>query len=533
MTDTPPKITNVFVLMLENHSFDNIFAMSGIPGIRAANVSDFNVANGKNYHVRDGAPWSMPTDPGHEFEDVLEQLCGSVAAREYRGGAYPQVDNSGFASSYASSTTELTGLPDEHQIGDIMACYDTRTQLPVIRQLACEFAICDQWFSSLPGPTWPNRFFVHGASSADWSDSPEMKTEIPLYVFHGFQYENGSIFDSMRAKGIRYRIYNDFHNRFSDDPSGFEFGGWIAQVAALKGISLADIRSLDHLSSDLEKADYKDIAYTFIEPNYGKSFFAPQPAQKGIPAKDLAGPTYKGGSAQHPEDDPSGGEGLIKAVYEAIRRSPLWDTSLLLILYDEHGGFYDSVRPGTAVPPGDQPPPDQTVLNKSGFDFGHYGARVPAVVVSPLIPKGAVDPTKYDHASVLATLERLLGLQPLTRRDACANDVLHLLTEKKPRTDCPLILASPAPARRPAPRSAEAAQAESAKFADQPLAKTGNTVGFLYILLKSELELIPSEEGRIAAIEAFKRIDTQGKARDYVMAIAERIISLRNIPALD
>lgn len=71
-----PNISNVFVLMLENHSFDNIFAMSGIAGIRTATLADSNSYCGKQYFVKDGAPEFMPTDPGHEFEDVLEQLTG-------------------------------------------------------------------------------------------------------------------------------------------------------------------------------------------------------------------------------------------------------------------------------------------------------------------------------------------------------------------------------------------------------------------------------------------------------------------------
>ena len=122
--------------MLENHSFDNIFATSRIPGITAATVEDFNFVEGKKYFVQDGAPWCMTTDPGHEFDDVLEQLCGYDAAQSYQGGAYPTIDNSGFASNYATSTSELTGLPDKSHVVDIMSCFDTRSQLPVIHQLA-------------------------------------------------------------------------------------------------------------------------------------------------------------------------------------------------------------------------------------------------------------------------------------------------------------------------------------------------------------------------------------------------------------
>src|SRR6185295_9164800 len=142
--------------------------------------------------------------------------------------------------------------------------------------------------------------------------------------------------------------------------------------------------------------------------------------------------------------DPSGGEGLIKAVYEAIRNSPVWNTSLLIIVYDEHGGFYDHVKPGCAVPPCDEIPKGQKTRNALGFDFTQYGVRVPAVIVSPLIPRGKVDHTLYDHSSIPATLERLLGMNALTNRDASAKDLRHLLTNPAPREDCPKTLVSPA-----------------------------------------------------------------------------------------
>jgi phospholipase C len=550
MNEPWTSIKNVFVLMLENHSFDNIFAMSGIPGITAATVQDSNSYDGTNYCVQDGAPWFMTTDPGHEFKDVLQQLCGAQEAKDYGGGCYPAVNNSGFASSYATSCSETTGRPQPDHIGDIMACFDTRKQLPVIHQLACEFAICDNWFSSLPGPTWPNRFFVHGASSAGWSDSPTTKDEIPWYTVHGFTYEKGSIFEALHRAGQRWRLYNDNHNRYSDDRSGPEFGGWIAQVASLKGVSQLEVHSLDRFASDLHAEQGYDYAYTFIEPNFGKSFFAPQPCQKGVPHKELAGPTYKGGSSQHPEDDPSGGEGLIKAVYEAIRNSPVWNTSLLVVVYDEHGGFYDSVKPGCAVAPGDGIPEGQITKNASGFDFTQYGARVPAVIVSPLIPKCTVDHTLYDHTSILATLERWLGIDPLTQRDENANDLRHLLTNPVPREDCPCTLVSPATEHAKRGFLEEELTAGIAALGhlveevvdsvekivegvigdsrpDEPLPELGNVIGFLHILLKTELECSKlngedeTEQARI--LEDFKNIKTKRKALAYVQHLRDKI----------
>src|ERR1700740_2448496 len=99
------SITHVFVVMLENRSFDNIFAMSRIPGIRVATTSDCNCYKSKQYCVNANAPLRMPTDPGHEFLDVLEQLAGEGATYP-PGGPSQRINNSGFVAHYATSTTE-------------------------------------------------------------------------------------------------------------------------------------------------------------------------------------------------------------------------------------------------------------------------------------------------------------------------------------------------------------------------------------------------------------------------------------------
>ena len=155
-------IKNVFVLMLENHSFDNMLALSGIAGIDAATSTDSNSYPSRKHpdkihtcYFHGDAPASMPTDPGHEFLDVLQQLAGTGAVyppggpppgSPPPGGPYPQINNSGFAANYATSTREGFAPPHgEKKICEIMAGFDTAQELPAMYALAKNFMVCDHW----------------------------------------------------------------------------------------------------------------------------------------------------------------------------------------------------------------------------------------------------------------------------------------------------------------------------------------------------------------------------------------------------
>jgi len=508
MTKLTPAapVTHVFVVMLENRSFDSMFAMSGIKGITAATTKDFNSYKDKTYPVQSSAPLRLPTDPGHEFPDAVEQLCGEKV-KYSPGRPFPPIDNSGFVANYATTTDELTGLPPKEAFGDVMACFATATQLPVLYQLATEFALCDQWHSSLPGLTWPNRFFVHGASSSGMDANPS-NTQIGEWQVDGFRYPNGSIYDALSKAGIPYRFYNDTNGSqvvgqslYSDDPSKGSVVGAVPQVTSLHGVQLVDIYSLEKFASDLQ-GPYP-YPYTFIEPHYG----------------NVRNNTYEGGSSQHPMDNVYGGEHLLAAVYAAIRNSPYWDTSLLIVTYDEHGGLYDCVAPVAATPPGDNPP---SGYNVNGFKFDLYGVRVPGIVVSPLIPVGTVDHTLYDHTSVLKTVEDLFGVKPLTKRDAAASSVVKLLSLTTPRTDCPTSLNSPTPmliATKPCMTAEERALLDA-----QPLPESGNLVGALYNLRKAEIELSGRTPAEIATIKTrFETIQTRGQAETYAASVLEKV----------
>lgn len=386
-------VSHVFVVMLENRSFDNMFAGSEVAKklgsqITVASPSNSNSYNGQTYNV--SSPMvdpmtsgnSLTADPGHEFLDVFEQLCGQQATWPEGGGPYPPVnttiDMSGFVANYATSTTEQTkpptAPPAQSHWKDVMACGDTNTgpggQPDGFMWLASHGVICDHWFSSMPGPTWPNRFFVHGASSAGFDDSPTTSQIKRFEVGPGLKYPNGSIFDALGQHGIPYRIYHDTtgptlaFSLFNQNPSQGSRWGAIPQVTSIYGVPLMEVQSLKQFADDLQ-GPYP-YPYTFIEPHYGQ----------------IVDNTYVGGSSQHPMDGLWGGDQLLTAVYQGIAQSKYFPSSLLIVIYDEHGGLYDSVPPPAAVPPGDNYPPAN---NTHGFRFDRYGPRVPGVIVSPLL----------------------------------------------------------------------------------------------------------------------------------------------------
>jgi len=454
-------VDNVFVLMLENHSFDNVFAFSGIKGITAATSANTNSFLGQSYAAAAPAPSAMPTDPGHEFPDVLEQLCGDVPRTPWQPYNEPVV-NTGFVANYATTKDEITtnnpNRPTPAQYGDIMKCFDTRSQLPVIYELATTFAICDHWYSSIPGPTWPNRFFVHGASSGGWADSPKSTQIVEWETVDGFRYPSGSsIYDKLAAAGLQWRIYVD--------ENGPVLGG-IPQVAALKGI-MYEIDTNNFGSFASEVSGPYPYTYTFIEPNYG----------------DVEGGSYKGGSSQHPTDSMARGEALIKAAYEAIRNSPLWERSVLIITYDEHGGFYDRQPPPTNVP---NPGTKQDWPTRIGhlflrpkaarFNFEMLGPRVPAVVISPYVPRGTVDTTVRDHSSVPRTVRDIFAphADRLTARDAWAQPFHTLLSLDAPRRDDLPDLSRFVAPTAPGPRTGAMQGSVSQYF--QPFAKQADNV---------------------------------------------------------
>ena len=235
-------------------------------------------------------------------------------------------------------------------------------------------------------------------------------------------------------------------------------------------------------------------------------------------------------------DNATSGDTLIGYIYNALRASPTWNSSLFIITYDEHGGFYDHVTPpGNAAAPGDAINPSVLPPNDGGnylpFNFQQLGVRVPAIVVSPLITAvPQVDHTLYDHTSVLATIESVLRLGNLTARDAAANNLTHLWQPSgvaaetpKPASIHKRVAALPAQPPARAPLSPEAVAERTARLR-RPLPASGNLLGFIGLALKAELNLAkwtPAE--RAAMIARVKALKTRADADAYLTEVAAKL----------
>jgi phospholipase C len=488
-----PRIRHVFVLMLENRSFDHMLGFSGIPGIDglSGNESNVDAATGRTVRVSADAALALTADPPHEYQNVVRQLCGA-------GGSYAKgVTLSGFVDSFRDVGHGATAF----DAAAIMRCQPP-SQVPVLTMLAREFAVCDRWFSSLPGPTWPNRFFVHAATSGGLFRSPSAAETVSSELLGpGFTFRNGTIFDRLTKAKQWWRVYHGDH---------------LPQVQAISGM-LSRRMFTDHFedfsefSADVARADYP-FAYTFIEPNYGHD------SSVNV-AIDFAR-----GDSDHPIGSVAGGESLIKKVYEAIRSSPIWSSSLLIITYDEHGGFYDHVPPPAAVPPGDDnrnsghnPGEDPKLggnLGTGTFAFDRYGVRVPAVVVSPFIARGTVAHEVFDHSSIVATVLRDHGLDPLTERDRQANDLRSLLTLAQPRADAPARLPDPVYAVSSAPSVPIPAPSHS------PLDPV--TASFTHLAAQADLQLSAIPE-RLHLVDRLQAVTTKASALGYIAEVKAKM----------
>lgn len=395
------NLKHIVVLMMENRSFDHM--LGGLkttnPKINGLNGDEWNPdGNGARVTVQPTASYQgqLDHDPDHHFAGVDLQIYGGAQ------GANRVANMQGFVRSYG---TQSANVADSHAIMN----YFPPKKVPVITTLATEYAVFNGWFASIPGPTICNRAFAHYGTSFG---------NVDMNLFYTSDAAQ-SIYERMLSAGRTAKIY------YYDQQS-----------------STIEIVNLLQHQPDLF-ADYPEFVeacesgklpdYSFIEPNYSDH---PGPGGGQLLASD-----------QHPDHNVKAGEQFIAQVYNAVRTSPLWEKTALLIVYDEHGGLYDHVPPPPCVGSDGHTAKPAATGTGIAFDFDRLGVRVPAILVSPYVAAGTVVPGPedqtngrvFEHASIPATVtQQFLGkYDQRTDREKKAQTFLDLLTDDlRPDDDC-------------------------------------------------------------------------------------------------
>ncbi len=385
------KVDHIVLVMMENRSFDHMLGYlskeggrTDIEGLKWESEEDatqYNFYKGKYYYP------TLLTDthiistealsPDHSHESVKAQMADGMMH---------------FVSDYA----KLKAGDDPAQLQIVMGYYGA-AQLPVYDMLARDYCVCDHWFCSHVGPTWPNRFVaMTGDLNRDSWGEPEVNT--PDYTTFT-PSEGTTLFDLLTARGVTWKY---FQQRES-------------MMRAFTNYSFDMVNVLEY--SDPSQGFHATVSkglpsFTWVDPLFG----------------DLpAGISSPQDNDDAPPSDLKFGQLFIQDVVNTLfspRSNPNWAKTMLIIVYDEHGGFYDHV----------DPPSNATPL--LGQNSGKLGPRVPAFVVSPFTPAGLLLNDTFDHGSIGATvLRRFCSPNPpfMGARVSAALDLREALPLTEPR----------------------------------------------------------------------------------------------------
>lgn len=353
------KIKHVIVLMLEDRSYDHLFGY--LKGEKYEKYGCSKLPEAKHLSQ---AKYVTRFIPGHEPEDVQLQL-------EFCLNGSNKTAFECYQESYILKIQKLWAedsfplKPDTDEMNDGTSVFkEPEKQIPIISTLAKEFALCTSWFCSIRGPTWPNRYFSHsGTNDGLWSN-------------RGYNHAK-TLFNSLNENGKSWRVY--FHDIME---STLCKQMWTAALAN-------NVRRFSRFEQDVRNDNLTD--YVLLEPKY-------------------YGPNS---NDQHPPSNVTNGEELILNVYRIMYENMhVFEKSILVITYDEHGGFYDHAKP-----------PDQ------------LGPRIVTILVSPNIDAATILPEVYEHSSLLKSILQLFHIEEnLGRTSQCASVFENLRLNHRPRS---------------------------------------------------------------------------------------------------
>jgi phospholipase C len=354
-------IDTFVVLMLENRSFDHLLGGLRLDRDYPGASLIAGLTGEESNPGADGAPVRVARMPGDGRGTFNPHHDWRHMQTAWNGGR-----NDGFVSvNVGRSASEA----------EVMT-YLTRDQVPFFHALADRFTVFDHWFSSFMGQTWPNRYFLHAATSAGRRDNRPLGLDAPIGIWERMAQRCCSTRNYAAGPVLWYAVA--FPTRtFSGD--------------------------------------------TALQPGSIEDFF--RDARAGnLPNFALIDPDFKVNDA-YPMHSPAISEAFVASIVRAMAESPQWRRSLLIVTFDEHGGYFDHVAPPTTVDP--RP------------DFRQLGFRVPAIAVGPTVWQGGVVAAPLEHVSVAATMRARFGIETLGPRMDAARDVSACID--------PARLAAPAP----------------------------------------------------------------------------------------
>jgi phospholipase C len=427
------------VLMMENHSYDNYFGMlrdrgEGFPLDPGGKPAVSN--HGASGEIIRAFPLPSPV----QRRGIPSQSWHASHLQWGEGHC------DGFVTSAQTlqSQAETGTAPDVDTAAEAAITpmgYWTEKDLPFYYGLARTFPLADHWFSSCLGPTFPNRrFLIAGTAHGLIDDSPYDLLDYP---------PAGTIFDMLTEHGISWANYH---------PVASEQSRWRRYARHKHKMTRRRLRSAGRAFPSATHGAQKDIQFTAdlfplgigrcMQHVRGIDQFFADAADGTLPAFSVVDPDFDVYSEENPQDIRKG-ESFAAEVINRVMQGRGWPGTLLIWVYDEHGGYYDHLSPPPATPPDDiegrsaidrqsklgallEPVLPGLVrtkenLNKGPHRYDRYGFRVPAVIVSPYARPGYVCSEILDHTSVLRLVEEKWNLPALTARDAAAGTPLDAL----------------------------------------------------------------------------------------------------------
>ena len=347
--------------MMENRSFDHILGYLAlergwekVDGVKPGDPSwvarTTNKYNGQLYapFEQKNVTGKMAGDPPHEWTDIARQMGHGNAS-----GEFPM---NGFVENYANAREKPRIISKPPVMG-----YFTGKQIPVTDRLARNFAVCDHWFSSLPAGTQANRLM----GMAGYSLIAHNTLPLPNHRL---------VYDWLAERKVRWRVYHEGLPFFAMMPN---------QIGRI--LTSGNFRPLATLWDDVNDEPPNEFPeVVFVEPWY------------------TDGPHHSVSRDDHAPSSIVGGQQFLNEVYRSIRVNPNWDGTVMIVTYDEHGGFFDHVSPPGVITPA----PDGAHSNPG---FTSLGVRVPAIVVSPFVSAGSICDKPLDHTSVLKFIGQKFG----------------------------------------------------------------------------------------------------------------------------